>query len=128
MGNSLICTSALGSPAARCLKWRDLWLDWADWQMLRGNPQGVVSTGDDGEFSRMRNGLIDLLRFLLLTLLGTSLLPLPEANRVLAEVGSSHLCKLALAVLELLSCWLASLTCCSLWTFSGLQWQKAKGL
>ena len=77
------------------------------------------------EFSRMRNSLFDALHFLRFTLIGTGLLPLPAAN--CQSFRSSHLFQLALAVPEWLSCWLASLACCSLWTLSNLQWQRANG-
>ena len=69
-------------------------MDWDDWQMPPWQSQGVVSTGDDawcgwisggdpadmGRISRMRHSLIDPLHFLLFTLFGAGLLPLPAAN------------------------------------------------
>ena len=75
-------------------QWWDLRLDWDDWQMPPWQSQGVVSTNDDAwcgwisggdpadrdEFSRMRHSLIDPLHFLLFTLFGAGLLPLPAAN------------------------------------------------
>ena len=75
-------------------QWWDLRLDWDDWQMPPWQSQGVVSTSDDAwcgwisggdpadmdEFSRMRHSLIDPLHFLLFTLFGAGLLPLPAAN------------------------------------------------
>jgi hypothetical protein len=69
-------------------------VDWDDWQMPPWQSQGVVSTSDDawcgwisggdpadmGRISRMRHSLIDPLHFLLFTLFGAGLLPLPAAN------------------------------------------------
>ena len=106
-------------------QWWDLWLDRDDWQMRRGNLKGLfpraMTPGVDGfeiqltwdEFSRMRKrfdwpATLFAIHSACYRLASAASGKLP----VLTEIGRSHFYDLALAVLELFSCWLASLACC----------------
>ena len=81
------------------------------------------------EFSRKRDSLIDLLNFLLFTLFGAGLLPLPAANcQSSLNLGAHLFTNWHLQPWSCFPVWLASLAFCALWTLYNLQWGKAKGL